>query len=153
MAILISSPSYLSIRADDGCRKSAEVKDILQALNHVMARHTIDPARVYLTGIGTGGDGVWRLAETYPDKWAALVPVHASYKPDLAKVRHLPIWIFDAAPDTPNSTLGPQTLLAELHKVGSDGRYTEVAKKPQPVWTQAYRSQAIYDWLATKTKD
>jgi len=42
------------------------------ALEYVIRRHRIDPLRVYLTGHGRGGDGVWRLAEAHPVKWAAL---------------------------------------------------------------------------------
>jgi dienelactone hydrolase len=132
--------------------ESAEVQNILQALDYVIGRHRIDPARVYLTGIANGGDGVWRLAEAYSDKWAALVPVSSSYQPDVQKVRHIPAWIFQEAQDKQATTLQPQARLQELQKPASEVRFTEVSKKPQAVWMEAYRSQTLYDWLAAKKK-
>jgi len=42
------------------------VENAMIALEYVIRRHRIDPLRVYLTGHGRGGDGVWRLAEATP---------------------------------------------------------------------------------------
>ncbi|MFV0443209.1 MAG: hypothetical protein ACK5Q5_06535 [Planctomycetaceae bacterium] len=36
---------------------------------------TADPARVHLVGFSMGGNGVWSLAERFPEKFAAAVPV------------------------------------------------------------------------------
>jgi len=130
--------------------ESTKVRNVLQALDYVMHRHRIDPGRVYLSGIAEGGDGVWRLAEAYPDRWAALVPVHSSNLPVVQKVQHLPTWIFDAPQDRQASMT--KTLLAELQKAKADVRYTETSKKSDAVWTEVYSSQALYDWLAMKKK-
>ncbi|MGH7171657.1 MAG: PHB depolymerase family esterase [Gemmataceae bacterium] len=130
---------------------STEVRNVLLALDYVMRRHRIDPSRVYLTGIAKGGDGVWRLAEAYPDRWAALVPIHSSYPPYVQKVQYLPAWIFDAPQDGASVTQ-QKTLLTELQKTKADVRYTETSKKSEAVWTEVYQSQTLYDWLAKKKK-
>ncbi len=132
--------------------ESREVRNVLQTLDYVMLRHRIDPARVYLSGIAEGGDGVWRLAEAYPDKWAALVPVHSSYHPNVQKVQHLSAWIFDAPPDGQASITQPKTLLTEFQRIKADVRYTETSKKTEAVWTEVYQSPTVYDWLAKKKK-
>jgi predicted esterase len=133
--------------------ETRQVQNALKALDYVVRRHRIDPHRIYLSGIAEGGDGVWRLAEAYPDRWAALVPVHSSYLPDIHKVQHLPTWIFDAPQDGQVSLRQQRTLLAELQKNKADVRYTETSKKTDAVWAEVYSSQALYDWLATKRKD
>jgi len=131
---------------------SQAVEGAMQALDYVMGRHHIDPARVYLTGIFGGGDGVWRLAEAYPDKWAALAPVSSSYQPDVPKVRHIPAWIFAGPQDKQAPMQGQETLLQELQKAQSDVRYTAVPNKQGATEREAYRSQELYDWLASKKK-
>merc|ERR1712159_923730 len=35
---------------------------ILQLIEHYVARHNLDPSRVYLTGLSQGGIGCWNLA-------------------------------------------------------------------------------------------
>ncbi len=132
--------------------ESAEVRNVLKALDYVIRRHRIDPGRIYITGITEGGDGVWRLAEAYPGRWAALVPVHSSHYPHTLKVRHIPTWIFDSHPDGPASMTNQKTLLAELQKAKADIRYTETSKKSEAIWTEVYHSQALYDWLAMRKK-
>lgn len=130
---------------------STQVRNVLQTLDYVIGRHRIDPGRVYLTGIAEGGDGVWRLAEAYPDRWAALVPIHSSYQPHIQKVHHLPAWIFDA-PQEGASVTQQKSLLPELQKNKADVRYTQTSKKADAVWTEVYHSQGLYDWLAMKKK-
>ena len=64
-----------------------------------------DPtARVYLTGMSLGGDGVWGLAQAYPEKWAAVAPVSSFIQPDVAKVRHIPAWIVQTGLERPASS-------------------------------------------------
>ncbi len=105
---------------------SAEVEDTMTALDYVIRRHHIDPTRVYLTGISNGGMGVWRLAEAYPDKWAAVVPVSSFISPDVAKVRHIPAWIFHAAKDKQAPVKRERDLVKQLREAKADVRYTEV---------------------------
>jgi dienelactone hydrolase len=133
--------------------KSAEVQAVLQTLDYVAARHRIDPARVWLTGAGEGGDGVWRLAEAYPERWAALAPVGSSYCPDARKVRHLPVCIFAGAPDQPDSVQPAKRLQADLARAGADVQYREVSRKARAAWTEVYGAGELYGWLATKKRE
>ncbi len=46
---------------------------VLNALRDAARRFAIDTDRVYLTGHGMGGDGVWDLAASHPDLWAGAI--------------------------------------------------------------------------------
>ena len=69
--------------------------DALEVLSHAQQRLGTDPQRVYLTGHSMGGHGVWHLAATYPDRFAAIGP----------SAGWISFWSYAgadrAAPDTP----------------------------------------------------
>ncbi len=48
--------------------------DALEVLADATKRLKTDPRRTYLTGHSMGGHGVWHLAATYPDRFAAIGP-------------------------------------------------------------------------------
>jgi predicted esterase len=129
-----------------------EVEDAMKVLEHVIKRHHIDPARVYLTGISAGGSGVWRLAETYPDKWAAVAPVSSFIQPDVQKVRHIPAWIFHGAKDIAAPVERDRDLVQKLKAAQADVRYTEAPDRGHNM-RSVYDSQELYDWFATKTRE
>lgn len=131
---------------------SAEVENAMQALDYVIDRHHIDPDRVYLTGISSGGTGVWNLAQAYPDRWAAVAPVSAFTDPDVSKVRHLPTWIFHGAQDKLARVERPRALVQKLKEAKGDVRYTEFPDRDHGIWQPAYDTHELYDWFAQKTR-
>jgi predicted esterase len=132
---------------------STEVDNVMMALDYVVAHHQIDPSRVYLTGISSGGSGVWNLAEAYPNKWAAVAPVCSFTSPDTAKVRRLPAWIFHGANDPEAPVERERTLVKQLKEAGADVHYTEFPNKGHYIGAEAYSPKGLYQWLASKKKD
>jgi predicted peptidase len=131
---------------------SPEVETALQAVDFVIGRHRIDPARVYLTGYSLGGNGVWGLAEAFPDKWAAVAPVSGFTSPDVAKVRHLPAWLFHGALDTSAPVERERELARALREAGAEVRYTEVPGGNHFIGPVAYGDRELYDWFARQRR-
>jgi predicted esterase len=132
---------------------SVEVENIMQTLDYVIGRHRIDPARIYLTGISAGGSGVWELAQAYPDRWAAVVPVCSFISPEVEKVRHLPAWIYHGAKDQQAPVERERYLVQQLQAAGAEVHYTEVPNKGHYIWEEAYNPKTLYKWLASKKKE
>ena len=65
--------------------------DVREVLAEVCAGHAVDEARMYLTGFSRGGNGVFDLALTQPDLWAALWAVDPTRVPREAPAR--PLWL------------------------------------------------------------
>jgi pimeloyl-ACP methyl ester carboxylesterase len=130
----------------------AQLAGVVKALDQVIKRHRIDPRRVYLTGQSRGCDGVWRLAEAYPEKWAAVAAVGGFIDPDLAKVRQIPTWIFHGAKDDLAPVERARALVQQLKEAKADVRYTEVPDRKHVIWREVYNPKELYDWFATKTR-
>jgi predicted esterase len=131
---------------------SAEVEGAMKALDRVIERHHIDSSRVYLTGLSNGGSGVWTLAESYPDRWAAVAPVCSFISPDVSKVRHLPAWIFHGDKDVEAPVQRERDLVRHLTEAGAEVRYTEVPNQGHGMWAAAYEPKELYEWFASKKK-
>ena len=52
--------------------------DVISVINYVLLNYNIDSDRVYLIGVGMGGEGVWRLATSFPHKFAAVAALNSS---------------------------------------------------------------------------
>lgn len=44
-------------------------------LDELVERYEVDTRRIYVTGLSMGGYGTWELGITFPDRFAALVPI------------------------------------------------------------------------------
>lgn len=44
-------------------------------VDYVLRTHSVDPARVYLTGVSMGGGGAFRYAAAHPERLAAVMPI------------------------------------------------------------------------------
>lgn len=131
---------------------AGQMEATLATLDHVIRQHRIDPARIYLTGHSAGASGLWRLAEGYPHKWAAAVPVASFTDPDVQRVRHLPAWIFHGENDHSAPVERERALVRRLKDAGAEVRYTEIRKQGHIIWRDVYNRKELYDWIAEKRR-
>ena len=52
-------------------------RDVFDALADLSVFYRVDPARVYMMGVGAGGGGAWYLGLTRPDRFAAIAAIAA----------------------------------------------------------------------------
>jgi pimeloyl-ACP methyl ester carboxylesterase len=84
--------------------------DILydETMTYARAQLPIDDARIYATGLSTGGEGAFRLAATRPAEIAAAVPIASTYtnvpwfSSNLCAAAGVPVWAFHSRHDTAN---------------------------------------------------
>jgi predicted peptidase len=126
-------------------------------VKQLIARFRIDATRVYLTGLSTGGYGVWSAAMKHPERFAAVVPVsgggntvipkHAEGAQLLA-LRSLGVWAFHGGSDSLVDPGESQRMVAELQRIGApDVRLTIFPSAPHDIWSRVYDDPALYDWL------
>lgn len=140
----------------------------LTALRQTMAEFSVDPDRVYLTGLSMGGHGTWYLAYRHPELFAAAAPI-CGWIPDVPQFKgsvpvvpadsgppipalarrlaRMPIWIFHGEMDPVVPVAGSREPAAALEAVGGAVRYTEFLGLGHNSWEAAYGSDAFATWL------
>ncbi len=122
---------------------------ILRALlDEVRSRHNADPARLYLTGLSMGGNGVWRLAMTIPREVAALAPVCGWADPSKAcLLKDIPTWVFHGKKDKVVPFERSEEMVTALKECDGNVRFTAYPDAGHDSWTETYINPALYRWL------
>ena len=130
---------------------------LLALLDEIIQRYAADPGRIYLTGLSMGGYGTWNLGLTYPEKFAAIVPicgggemitVMLTSREKTEALRTLGVWAFHGAKDPVVPLEESQRMVAALEKVGAEEvKLTVYPEAGHNSWTQAYNDPQLYQWL------
>lgn len=147
----------VSPQCPDGTVWPVHFDALVGLLEDVSARYPIDTGRIYLTGISMGGSGVWHLAMTYPDKFAALVPVCADQEwyigepQQLERISHIPVWAFHGAQDDVIPAETSEQLVDAFREAGGEARLTVYEDLGHNCWNRAYAEDELYAWLLEQT--
>jgi predicted peptidase len=122
-------------------------------LDEVLPKLPGDPKRLYATGMSMGGAGVWRLAFARPDRFAAIAPVSSSEKlDDACRIKTVPVWAFHNDPDNSFPMTNSTELVQALQRCDGQARITLYKKSGHNAWTEAYKTDALYDWLLSHAR-
>ena len=119
------------------------------------AKYRIDPDRVFVTGLSSGGAGAMAWVGREPGNWAGYVALSPptpdapfSYWP--ASLATVPAWFFGAADDGLVPPSVQETQFADLRSHGARPIYTlyDTGNHLTPTWVAAYGTKALATWLA-----
>lgn len=131
--------------------------DLLAMLDKVESQYTVDPERVYLTGLSYGGFGTWYMASKHPEKFAAIAPVVGWGHPELMAPiaeHQLPLWVFAGGRDSAVEAKYFYPGLNELEQLGhQEVRFTNHEDMAHDAWTRVYQSDDLYHWLLKQVRD
>ena len=128
-----------------------------ELLTRLVKKRNIDPKRLYVTGLASGGKVAWTDAVTYPELFAAVVPCCSACR-DLDRApalvqNHVAVWIFHGVAGNlirPEQDFGPRAWVAALEKAGGSPRYTEYQLLGQTA--MAYCEPELWTWLFAQKK-
>jgi predicted peptidase len=129
----------------------------IEALNGLLKAITselpVDRQRIYVTGFSNGSRGTWHLACTYPEWFAAAVPICGGYEPDRAyRMKDIPTWVFHGALDSAVPLVESERMVKALKAAGGKVRFTIYMLAGHDSWSAAYADPQLYEWLLQQKK-
>jgi predicted peptidase len=111
-------------------KTEAEPSDQLQAakaaLEEVLATRSVDPKRVYLTGVSMGGSGSWYWGAREPGTFAAVLTACGLSEVGAAgKWKQTPLWAFHGSDDDVAPVERSRQMIEAVKKAGGTPKYTE----------------------------
>lgn len=132
-------------------------------LDEIQAKHRVDAARVYLTGLSMGGYGTWSYAMKNPGRFAAIAPICGGGEPGtvrrMARARKnvyagLGVWVFHGALDPTVPLEESQQMVDALKKAGlTEVQFTIYPEARHDSWTATYANPELYAWLLRHRRD
>ena len=129
--------------------QSPAARLVLAGVGQLEEKYSIDPDRVYLTGVSAGGAGTWDLiSRNGVGLFAAAVPITGANDPSRAPViARLPIWTFHGADDDVSPADNTREMVARLRALGSPVKYTEYPGVGHNSGRRAYEEPELFRWL------
>lgn len=149
-----------------------QMANIDDVVARVLASEPVDPARIYLTGLSTGGEGVYRYA-VYAEqragaKIAAAVPASSTLSSqgwvdaNLCAMAAIPVWAFHNSDDPTQSVTNSRTYVATLAACPATvSPQLDEGTGGHNAWVAAYADthsfvnageHSIYDWMLRFTR-
>ena len=134
-------------------RPSEPGRLVLELVAAMPKEYSIDPQRIYLTGLSMGGYGTWDLLARKPDLFAAGVPVCGGGDESTAgKIAKIPIRVFHGDLDSAVPVSRSRTMVEALKKAGGHPKYTEYPGVGHNSWDKAYADPKLMNWLFKQKK-
>jgi predicted peptidase len=142
---------YVAIFPQSGGKWTTnDAEDIaIGALDDVEKRYNVDRSRVYLTGLSTGGLGVWRIGARHASRFAALVPMCAYDGEDYVdRLTRTPVWAFHNSFDPFVFSSSSTSTVEKINKAGGNAKVTVYGALGHNCWDRAYKEGDLWAWLA-----
>jgi len=160
-------------QTNSGWEQSALLDRAMTMIDRAIAERSVDPNRIYVTGLSMGGGGAWNFLQQFSDRIAATVPICGIY-PTVgfmpAELIDEPIWAFHGRGDTvvpvdvtrnvvnsllteaglPIPDYPPKANVFAPHATFDfpplDLHYTDM-RGNHGIWPEVYAMPALYEWM------
>ena len=130
------------------------LRQAVELLDELRKAYSIDPQRLYLAGQSMGGYAVWALLATYPDMFAAAIPICGGGDVSQArKMTQVSIWAFHGELDRSVSVERSREMVVAVKRLGGTVRYTEYKGADHVVWSLAFAEPALLPWVFAQRRD
>jgi predicted esterase len=131
---------------------SNELEAVLSILDDLAAEFSIDPSRVYVSGISMGGFGTWDILMRAPERFAAAIPLSGGASPSSAElIADIPVWNFHGSEDVVVPVAASREIVLALEALDADITYTEYASGHDQ-WTEQYQTAGLVEWLFSQAR-
>ena len=134
--------------------------DVLMAiLEHVIEENPVDRKRLTVTGVSSGGAGVWTLLSGCPDTFAGAVPAASSapsHIPRLTELKKTKIWAFNNKNDVQVNSDTVRAAMRMVNNSGGSMAFTECdvafGKDGHNSWVPAMETYNCLRWMLAQKR-
>lgn len=122
---------------------------VMSIVDRLMEDYEIDPDRVYLSGVSSGGTASWELGARHPQRFAAIAPL-ASAGIDLSEANQfvrLPVLAFHSKYDMGTPPESVRQTVDAINAAGGDAELVEIETNRHDCWTAAFREHDLLQWM------
>ena len=142
-----------AVRLPMRIRPRRALQAVFDLVERIEARDPVDPNRVYIVGLSSGGDGVWEAVERRPDLFAAAVPICGLGDFRQAKrIGRVPVWVFQGARDKDLPASAGRRMVRLIRRAGGSARLTEAKFPGHSVWDLAFDDPKFLEWLYARRR-
>ena len=129
---------------------------VIGPIDHLIENYSIDPNRIYLTGLSMGGYGTWQISHEYPERFAAVAPVCGGglfvspYFMD--RLKNLPVWAFHDKRDDVIPYQESFSMVKGVNAAGGNAKLTTFDEGKHNISEEAYNNDELYDWFLKHSK-
>lgn len=125
----------------------------LKALvNEISALPYADTNRFYGMGASMGSYGIWQLAMSMPEVFAAILPICGGGMYWNAKrLVNVPVWAFHGAKDKTVMLEESVKMVDAVNKHGGNATLTVYPDNTHNAWTDTYSNPEVFRWLLQHT--
>ena len=138
---------------DKGEGLSSMMEPLKDLITECIAMPGVDPDRVYISGLSMGGVGTFDMCVTYPELFAAAIPICGSVRPELLKnAKKIKFRIYHGDKDFVVPFEGSRKAYRKLKRLGADVTYIERAGVNHGVWNDAFNDPEYLNWMFRQHK-
>ncbi len=127
---------------------------VIDAMAAIEDEYSIDPSRRYLSGNSLGGYGAWHIAATWPELFAAVIPICGGGDPAHGKqLADIPLWAFHGAKDRNVPVSGSRGIIEAIRQNGGDPKYTEFPDLAHDIGNAILHTEGVWDWMFAQQKE
>ena len=137
--------------ADSGTQPEQPSKSmqlVIELLHGLPGEFSVDPDRLYVTGLSMGGYATWDFATRFPKQVAAAAPVCGGGDEKVAaRAAQVPIWAFHSDDDTTVKTIRTRNMIAAVKAAGGKPKYFEYSGLGHNSWDKTYSEPELLPWM------
>jgi predicted peptidase len=135
---------------------SDEMQGVIAILDSLGREFSLDPGRIYVTGISMGGYGTFDIVTRYPNRFSAAYPICGAGDPGkAAAIATLPLWAVHAADDPTVPVAGSRDMVNAIKQAGGQAKYTEYPASQRighGAWVPAAKEPGLVAWLYSQVR-
>jgi predicted peptidase len=131
-----------------------DVEQLSELLDYIEEEYNVDENRIYITGLSMGGYGAWKMAQSFPDRFAAIVPICGGGDfSNACVIKHLPVWTFHGAKDRVVFLQESERMVNALKRCNGNVRFTVYPDATHDSWTETYNNPEVFEWMLRQVRN